>query len=59
MLPERERQIWDLFLPSFQRRLLILDGHRELRRELARDAFSHTADYDAAIAGWMIEQDLS
>ena len=26
------------------------------RRELARDAFLHTADYDAAVSGWFLEQ---
>ena len=46
---------------QYQDFLVALNEDRvsELRRELARDAFSHTADYDAAIAGWMIEQDLS
>nr|WP_120491104.1 bifunctional phosphoribosylaminoimidazolecarboxamide formyltransferase/IMP cyclohydrolase [Corynebacterium lactis] len=26
------------------------------RRELARDAFLHTAEYDAAVSGWFVEQ---
>ncbi|MDO5032678.1 bifunctional phosphoribosylaminoimidazolecarboxamide formyltransferase/IMP cyclohydrolase [Corynebacterium sp.] len=28
----------------------------EQRRELARDAFLHTADYDAAVSSWFVEQ---
>ena len=29
----------------------------ELRRRLARKAFALTAQYDAAISGWLLEQD--
>ena len=44
---------------DYQRVLQAIDADQvsdELRRELARKAFAHTAQYDAAISNWLLRQ---